>query len=101
MLAQFSVLPADREHMSEDVAAAVGVLEQSGLKYRVGPMSTSVEGDLEDILDAVARCHRAVADRGSSRVVTTITLDEHRGTPQSLDEAVRHVAAHLPQVSIP
>jgi uncharacterized protein (TIGR00106 family) len=95
MLAEFSVLPADQEHMSEDVAAAIEVLDESGLRYRVGPMSTSVEGDLEEILAVVARCHRVVADRGNSRVITNITLDEHRGAWQSLDEALRHVEEQL------
>jgi uncharacterized protein (TIGR00106 family) len=95
MLAEFSVLPADHERMSEHVATAISVLDESGLKYRLGPMSTSIEGDLDDILDVVARCHRAVADRNNSRVITTIILDEHRGAAQSLEEAIRSVEEHL------
>ena len=95
MLAEFSVVPADREHMSEDIAAAIGELSQSGLPYRVGPLSTSVEGELEEILRVVARCHRAVADRGSQRVITTIQPDEHCGAPQSLEEAALRVEQHL------
>jgi uncharacterized protein (TIGR00106 family) len=100
MLAELSVLPADREHMGEQVAAAISVLDQSGLKYRVGPMSTSIEGDLDDILDVVARCHRAVVDRHNFRVITNIILDEHRGAAQSLEEAIRSVEEHLPSASV-
>lgn len=96
MLAEFSVIPTNNEHMSEHVAAAIRVLDASGLAYRVGPMSTSLEGDLDAILTVVARCHRAVADRGNARVITQITLDDHRSSPHSLSEAIERLEQHLP-----
>jgi uncharacterized protein (TIGR00106 family) len=95
MLAEFSIYPLDGEHMSQDVARVVAVVAQSGLDYQLSPMSTSLEGELDQVLDVIKRCHEAVAEGGRSRVVTQITLDDHGGASHSLREAVARVEQHL------
>lgn len=95
MLAEFSIYPMDGEHFSQDVAKVVDVLEKAGLDYRLGPMSTSIEGDLDRILDVVKGCHQAVAEGGRSRVVTNIMIDDHKADSHSLGSAVARVEQHL------
>jgi uncharacterized protein (TIGR00106 family) len=94
MLAQFSIYPMQTEHMSRDVAKVVETLEGTGLNYHLGPMSTAVEGNWEQVLSAIQCCHQAVA-KDHSRVITTIVIDDRKNQPHHLAEMISSVEYHL------
>ena len=94
MLVEFSIFPMDETHMSKDVARVIKVLEQAGLEYRLGPMGTSIEGDWDDVMNAVKACHRAVAEN-HERVITTITIDDRPKGGHHLDEMITSVEQSL------
>lgn len=94
MLAEFSIYPTDETHMSRDVARVVEKLEEAGIDYRLGPMGTSVEGDIDQVLAAVKACHQAVSE-GHRRVITHLVLDDQREGGHHLDEMVQAVEQHL------
>jgi uncharacterized protein (TIGR00106 family) len=94
MIAEFSIYPTDETHMSKDIAKVVEILDDTELTYRLGPMSTSVEGDWEEIMSAIRRCHQAVSGT-HRRLITTITIDDRRDQPHHLDEMVAAVRQHL------
>jgi len=91
MLAQFSVWPLDRPHMSEDITEVNELLNQFNVNHQVGPMGTTIEGDWQQVMAAVEACHNAVREK-HERVLTSITLDDARG-PQSMSEATAKVQA--------
>ena len=79
-IAEFSVLPAvPEERVNDIVEKAIQVVIDSGLKYEVEPNSTTVEGDLDELLDVIKRAHIVARDQGSGRVVTIIKIDDRRG----------------------
>lgn len=43
--------------MADEIAKVIDLVDKSGLKYRVNPMGTCIEGDLERVLELVKRCH--------------------------------------------
>lgn len=91
MLASFSVVPLDvglefREH----VAKIISLVEGSGLDYRLGAMETSVEGDWDEIMSLVKRCHCAMKEV-SPRVLTRISIDDRRGAKGRLTGKIRDV----------
>ena len=94
MLAEFSIYPTHTEHMSKDVARFVEVLQSAGLEYRLGPMSTAVEGSLEQILEAIRCCHQAVAQQ-HDRVLITVTLDDRKHEAHHLADMVTSVEQEL------
>lgn len=79
MLASFSVLPVGvGEALSEHVAKIVAIIDESGLDYRLGAMQTTVEGNPEEVMGLIMKCHdamRAVAPR----VLTSMTIDDREG----------------------
>jgi uncharacterized protein (TIGR00106 family) len=79
VVAEFSVTPMVEGKMKPYVDTAVGEIEKAGLKYEVGPVGTTVEGELDVVLDAIKNAHQAVFDRVADRVVTEIRIDEKRG----------------------
>ena len=96
MLAEFSINPVNGVHMSKDVAEVIEVREETGLEYRLGPMGTTVEGDCQQVLAAIQRCHQIVSEV-HPRVITTIVIDDRRDQPHHLDEMVPSVERHLGQ----
>jgi uncharacterized protein (TIGR00106 family) len=75
-VAEFSVIPIIEGSLRPMVKIAIDVVKTSGLKYDVGAMGTTIEGDLEEILSVVAETHRAVLGAGANRVVTSIKIDD-------------------------
>ena len=79
VLAEFSVTPMVEGEMRPYVDSAVREIERTGLKYEVGAVATTVEGELDQVLDAIKHAHQAVLDSGADRVVTDIKIDEKKG----------------------
>ena len=94
MIAEFSINPMDSTHISKDLAFLVEILEESGRSYRLGPMGTCVEGDWDQVMDVVRRCHLAMAGR-HERVVTNIFIDDRKSHPHTLADMVKSVEEHL------
>jgi len=86
MLAQFSIWPLDKPHMSHEVAQIASILEDRNVTYELGPMGTSIEGEWSEVMSAVEACHRAVREQ-HARVLTSITIDDDTQRPQSLAQA--------------
>ncbi len=87
MIAEFSICPLGMEHLSKDVARVVEVLQGSGLEYRLGPMGTCIDGDIEQVLSTIRHCHEAVRSK-HDRVITTIVIDDRGHEPHHLSEMV-------------
>ena len=79
VLAEFSVTPVVSGPIKPFIDMAVQEIERSGLKHEVGPVGTTVEGNLDNVLDAIKHAHQAVLDLGAERVVTEIRIDEKKG----------------------
>ena len=95
MLAFFSIAPAGREdHLGEVVAEVLDIIDRSGLDYRFGPMGTTVEGDWDDVMELIGRCHRHVAE-SAARVSTVIKIDDQTGRRGRLAGKVESVERHL------
>lgn len=71
-VAEFSIYPFVMERLEPYVEAAIEEARTSGLKVEVGPFGTSVEGDLDGVLELVGRVNRAAFARGATRVVTRV-----------------------------
>ena len=79
MLAEFSVFPIGKgEGLSQYVSQIIKMIDESGLEYRLNPMGTVVEGEWDEVLDLIKRCHREMR-RFSTRVITNISIDDREG----------------------
>jgi uncharacterized protein (TIGR00106 family) len=94
MLAQFSIYPTDATHMSRDIAQLLEILDQSGVDYQLGPMSTSIEGTWDQVMNAIRKCHEFMHNQ-HWRVITTITIDENMQQTHHLAEMVSVVEERL------
>lgn len=97
VVAEISVVPlgTGSPGIGRYVAECVAVLVRRGIKHEVTPMGTVVEGNLDDILQAVREMHEVPFRAGAQRVVTTIHIDDRRDRPLSMEGKVRSVRERL------
>ncbi|GAB4442349.1 MAG: thiamine-binding protein [Anaerolineae bacterium] len=56
------------------VDRAIAAIAASGVKYEVGPLETTMEGDLDELLEVAKAAHRACFEGGAEKVVTLIKI---------------------------
>lgn len=66
-----------------------------GIKYRLTPMATILEGDLQRIFEVIADLHRVPFDEGAKRVLTTIIIDDRIDKELTMDGKVASVERKL------
>ena len=82
----FQVIPATKDvHPYTIVDEAIKVVQQSGVKYVVSPMETTMEGELDELLEIVKRAQQACIDAGAERVMTFMKM-EYARSGVSMDE---------------
>ncbi len=95
MIAEFSILPVGvGSSLSKHIAKALDIVDQSGLKYQFTPMGTILEGNYEEIMHTIKRCHTAVLE-DCERVVTTIKIDDKKDAEGEIEKKVSSVETRL------
>ena len=75
-VAEFSIYPFVTERLEPYVQAALDETRRSGLSVDVGPLGTTVQGDLDEILSLLERVLRAAFAHGATRVVTRVDIED-------------------------
>jgi uncharacterized protein (TIGR00106 family) len=86
-VAEISVVPVGTgtASISDYVAGAVKIVKESGLKFELSSMGTSLEGDVGSILEVVKKMHDSCFERGAIRVLTSLTIDDRTDKTLSID----------------
>ena len=91
MLAEFSIIPiGEGSSIGDRIAEVLKIVDSSGLPYKINPMGTVVEGEWDDVMKAIKKCHKTVMKTGE-RVVTTISIDDRKGKPNRIEEKVKSI----------
>ncbi len=95
-LADIAVIPLGTGlSLSPYVAACERVFSEAGLDPQLHANGTNVEGELEAILAALARCHQVLHEMGAPRVATNLRLSTRTDRDQSRADKVASVRAKL------
>ena len=95
MIAAFSITPLGvGDGVSEQVAAAVQIVRESGLPNETNAMFTNVEGEWDEVMAVIKRCVDAVAE-AAPRVGLVIKIDHRPGATGQLAEKVRRLDERL------
>lgn len=96
VIADFCIVPVGvGVSLSRYVAACQRVIEQSGLKAQLHAYGTNVEGEWDQVLGALKRCHEAVHALGAPRITTTVKLGTRIDRTQTMEEKVQSVEEKL------
>jgi len=73
------VLPfVPEEELFPLIDQAIAVIEQSGFPYLVGPLETTMEGELDELMEVVKKVQRVCAEAGANRIVSIVKISYHR-----------------------
>ncbi len=95
VLAEFSIFPLGKDtSLSPYVARVLEIIQQSGLAYVFGPMATCVEGEWDEVMALVSRCHEALR-RDCDRVHLALRIDSRSGPAGRITGKIRSVEEKL------
>jgi len=95
MLIEFSVIPIGvGESMGDQIAKVVKIVDESGLPYKANPMGTVIEGNWDEVMTIIKKCHQEVI-KSSPRIITSISIDDRPGKPNRITEKLKSVEKRL------
>jgi uncharacterized protein YqgV (UPF0045/DUF77 family) len=57
------------------VDRVIGLIKNSGVKYTVGPMETTMEGELDRLLEIVRLAQQVCVEAGAKRILSVVKID--------------------------
>ena len=97
-IVQVSIVPLGTQttSISSYVAGALKVLQgQKSVKYKLTPMGTVLEGDLDKVLRLVRKMHEGMFEEGVQRVVTIVNIDDRRDKKATMESKISSVEHKL------
>lgn len=95
MLAEFSIIPIGvGSSIGDQLAEVLKIVDASGLPYKINPMGTVVEGEWDEVMKLIKKCHKTVMKTGE-RAVTTISIDDRKGKPNRIDQKVKSIERRI------
>ncbi len=62
------------ENVIPYVDEAIKIIEESGVKFEVHPLETTMEGDMEELFHVISLMNKKMIEIGSSNVITQIKV---------------------------
>jgi len=91
MIVEINMVPVGSgEQLSEAIAEVIDLIDQSGIDYLLTPMGTIVEGEWDEVMGLVKKCHYKMK-ASNARVLTNIKIDDREGTQGMLKSKVESV----------
>ena len=77
--------------VSKYVAACERILTKAGLKITMPAYGTNIEGEWDEVFDAVRHCHEKLHRMGAPRISTNLRLGTRTDRIQTMEEKISSV----------
>lgn len=67
-----SVNPSKNKY--DFVDAAIKVIEEAGIKYEVHPLETTMEGELQDLLQVIQKMNDKLVNMGAESIISQVKI---------------------------
>jgi uncharacterized protein (TIGR00106 family) len=95
-IAEFTIIPIGvGVSLSKYVAVCEQILEKTGLSYELHANGTNLEGEWEDVMDAIRACHEKLHAMGVPRIATQIKIGTRTDRAQKMAEKIVSVREKL------
>ncbi len=98
-IVDITVIPIGTEtpSVSDYVVEIQKVLEANTdkIRYELTPMSTLIEGEMEDLLEVIRQVHEVPFQNGIQRVATNIRIDDRRDKKVKMTDKVNTIQSKL------
>ncbi len=91
MVVNFTIVPIGKESsLSAKIAEVLKIVSDSGIDYKLHSMGTILEGEWNEIMRLIKKCHKKIL-KNSDRVLTTITIDDRKSKTGRIAGKVKSV----------
>ena len=81
--------------LSKYVAACEKVISAAGLNAQLHSYGTNVEGEWDEVMAVLKRCHEMIHEMGAPRITTTVKLGTRVDRAQTMQDKVKSVECKL------
>jgi uncharacterized protein (TIGR00106 family) len=68
---------------------------EAELTFQLHANGTNIEGEWDEVFEAIKRCHQVVHEMGAPRIATTIRLGTRTDRDQTMQDKIRSVEEKL------
>lgn len=96
VIVDFCLIPmVGSSSLTPYIAECQGIIEDMGLNHTLHAFGTNIEGEWDQVMDAVKRCHARIHEMGAARISSTLKIGTRVDRPQSMADKVDSVRAFL------
>ena len=81
--------------VSKYVVECENIFAAAGLNHQIHAYGTNVEGDWDEVMAAIKKCHETVHEMGAPRIGTTIRLGTRTDREQSMQDKIDSVESKM------
>jgi len=81
--------------VSKYVVECEKIFAAAGLNHQMHSYGTNVEGDWDEVMAAIKKCHETVHEMGAPRIGTTIRLGTRTDREQSMQDKIDSVESKM------
>ena len=87
--ASIQIVPiVEDKHPYEWVDEAIAVIQQSGVKYQVGPFSTVVEGTYQEVIQVIHDINEYLYQKGCEEWISNLQIQIRSGRDVTSEEKI-------------
>ena len=88
--ASIQIIPVVQDkHPYEWVDEAIAIIQQSGIKYEVGPFVTVLEGNYEEVIRLIHEVNEYLYQKGCAEWISNVQVQIRSGSDITGDEKVQ------------
>jgi uncharacterized protein (TIGR00106 family) len=96
VIVDFSLVPIGvGVSLGSYIAACEKILAKAGLKIQLHGNGTNVEGEWDQVMNAIKECHETVHKMGAPRISSNIRLGTRVDREQTIEDKIRSVQDKL------
>lgn len=96
IIAELSIIPIGvGVSLSKYIVECQHILKNNDLTFQLHAEGTNIEGELNEVLDAIKSCIEAVHKLGVPRIVTNIKVSSRTDKPENMQEKIESVENKL------
>lgn len=81
--------------VSKEVSVCERIFAEAGLKTKLHAYGTNLEGEWDDVFNAIKRCHEVLHGMGVVRISSSLRFGTRVDREQTMEDKIRSVEAKL------
>lgn len=97
---QFAMFPTDKGiSVSKQVSSIIEMIKNSGIKYKLGSMGTTIETETFDEALVILRKSYELLESGSERIYASINFDIKKGQEFRMEKKIESIEQKIGNVN--